>query len=157
MGTLFVLTTAMRMISLSFDYGIVSANIPVLNVPLEDQSPQRLNFVPQKEVSENTTAVIIGANQDLYFGPVRAFSTDYANPRTKFIVKNRQGSAQIGELLQTVQKWHSDRKKNERIENDGIVILVPAASTPVSVITQAIAQLRSETLFSHVILANGMY
>jgi hypothetical protein len=71
-------------------------------------------------------------------------------------VPHRDGSPQIGAVMDQVTSWDNDRKNRLGIRSDGIVILLPDPGVPVPVIAATVGRLKSSGRFKHIAIGGEL-
>jgi len=155
LGLFVVLTGSMRAVMLSRSYGAVSAELPVLRVPLED--PGRHRFSPKFAAAlKRTTATVLLTADAFYFGEMKAFSEDFGDPRSKFIIRHVDQEPQLQTLVSTMDRWFAERLRESQIRSDGVVVFAPSGEIPMPVVIQVMDGLRASQSMQRVVLAAGL-
>lgn len=155
MGLMVLLSFMLRAISAAGIYGLVSAEIPVLSVPLEDPTYFTFREKPGARINEHTAMVILTPTH-FYFGDVAAFTKDFPIVDNKFLVAHDDGAPQIEKLLTDMEKWFFMRENNQKVTSDGILIFLPTGDIPSPIVIQTLAGLQKSPLFQRVVLAGGL-
>ncbi len=145
-----------RVTSLPIDYSLVRGDIPVVPVGLSDATLHKFVEAPSKNIDELTPTIVMDDEGNLFFGNLKAFSTDYHDVRNKYVIKAQNGSPQTADLLATMRRWLDEREQKIRKKSDGVAILVPASGIPMPLVIKVMAELRYSDIFDRVILANGI-
>lgn len=155
LGLFSVLTFSLRAVSLAGLYGVVSAEIPVLSVPVADPAYHRYKEEPRDTMTKNTPAVVL-TTEAFYFGDLTAFTTNFDDVRDKFIIRHVDGEPQLQLLLETMEGWAVDRKKSENVPMNKLLVFVPTGDIPMPIVIQVLAGLRRSQHFSRVVLGSGI-
>ena len=144
MGVLEILSFGLRTTTLSWNFGLVPTKIPVLYQEFDDETSSSKH---NQEITANTPMIVLN-DHALYFGTAAAFSTNYRDVRSKFVVPHHEGAPQVQNLLTQLAKWKPDLASQP-------VLLLPSPDWPAAVVIQMIHYLRESDHFSHVVLAGG--
>lgn len=135
--------------------GVVNLNIPVMHVTkkltLSDDPYQK----KERQISEQTTTILLTETGDFIFGELDAFGKDYHLQRNKFYIEQENGQPQLGNLIRTMEAWYKNKKGKKPAAND-LAILIPASQVPLAVVTQVVAGLKKGTDIKHIVLGNGL-
>ena len=154
-GLLAILTYATRAVTLGANWGLIELDIPVVSLPFDD--PSQHNFQERPDASVGSQTLVIAMTPtELIFGDIAAFSAQRSDVRNKFIVPHRDGSPQIGAVMDQVTSWDNDRKNRLGIRSDGIVILLPDPGVPVPVIAATVGRLKSSGRFKHIAIGGEL-
>lgn len=144
----------LRVVHLPFAYALIRADIPVVEMHLNDASYHRYSERASQSIDAGTTTVVLDKKGNLYFGELSAFTKEYYNVRNKFIVRVKDDSPQTGDLLQQLMHWRA--KKSDDEGKDRIAVLIPSTSLPVPIVIQVLSDLRYSEQFDRVILGGGL-
>lgn len=160
-GLIGTIAFCIRATSISWNFGVVNVQIPLLQVPVNPQTtgpdstePRPSNYELGR-IDKNTVAIAISETA-LIFGDLRSFTTNFSNPNNKFHINHIKGSPQLGELLTTLGKWQKQRQILHKINPKRFVILVPDDHLPAALVIQTIHHLKESELFDHVVLGGGL-
>ena len=90
MGILGIVGFSFRAVTVSWNFGVVEAQIPVVHVPIEDHSYHRFNSDDFAVIEKNQPMVIM-TTENSYFGSLQSFGTGFNGVRNKFIVPLQNG------------------------------------------------------------------
>lgn len=152
MGLIAIFAFALRPISMTWDFGVVEAELPVVSSPLLDKSYKRFSEKPYTYLGQGTPTLILNTDSFVY-GDLQAFTKGFSKIRNKFRIDHVEGSPQLGNLVSEMQKW-LDRQKNNR-NGHKVLIFVPSAEIPMPVLTQVISGIKRSGMFERVVLGAG--
>jgi hypothetical protein len=137
-------------------YGVVSAELPVISIPVEDRdaAPE----APDSSASTITskTPVVVVTEDEIFFGDVAAFSSDLYSVDNKFLIKHKDGAPDLFSLARDMKKWMIQKQNTEKRLFGNIVVLMPAKSIPMPIVIQMIAELKRSFPFERVVLGGGI-
>lgn len=137
------------------NFGIVPAEIPVVQIPLEDKSFHRYQEQPRHLIGTSDVAIFI-TGSELYFGDLDAFTTGFSESNNKFKLSHVDGEPQVGDLLALITKWSENRMQRFHIKLNPTVVLVPSDQIPMSIVIQVMAKLEQSEIFESVVLGGGL-
>lgn len=155
-GLLIGIISSLRVLYFPKLYAQVNVKLPVLIENIKD--PTYHNFIqqPTATITNNTIVIIMDAKGNLFFGDLKAFSSDFHLATNKFVIYQQDGSPQVGNLLYNIEQWIKQREQTKHIIHDGIAIFVPSVSLPMSIVTLTVNELNNSNIFNHVILGAGL-
>lgn len=158
MGLLAITSFSLRASSISWNFGVVNANIPIAissSVPTEKGLSLEHNlgrkFLKEQTINDQTLTIVL-TRKAFYFGPVDSFTKSYSNVRNKYFIDHLDGAPQIDVLKKTIELW----TKAEKRALSKQVILVPSAEIPMPIVIQTMAKLTEDKQFKTVILGDGL-
>ncbi len=151
LGLFAILGFSLKSTNVSFKYGLITADIPVMPVPLDDSGFNNVAISPAAEISLHTPAIVM-TNRQFYFGSMEAFTEKFSDIRNKFLITHENGIPQTPKLLHALKIWHSHQKKESE---DKLVILAPSGSIKANDVAKVIYELKASKLYDHVVLAGG--
>lgn len=154
-GLFAIVTFGLRVVNLSWVYGVVPAEIPVATAAIQDPGAFNFKEEPRDVMTPQTPAVFL-TTEAFFFGDMSAFSTNFADPRGKFMIKHVDGEPQLQTLVQTMSDWVLNRTKDENVPINKVLVFVPAGDIPMPIVIQVLAGLRKSPQFSRVILGSGL-
>lgn len=149
MGLFTILSFAMRLTSITWNFGLVRAFLPIIEQQFEDPSTKPINY-PNRKIINSSTITIILNDHAFYFGELNAFSINYHEIRNKFTIPHFDGAPQIQNLINSIEKWQKENKKEKQT---GILFVSP--DWPVAIVIQIIHYLNQSDLFEQIILGGG--
>jgi hypothetical protein len=151
-GLLAVLCFSFIGVNLSWRYGIIQTQMPVVYSGIEDQGFSNVSFSPKAEVTENTPALLM-TKHFFYFGSLSAFTNKFADANNKTKVGHRDGEPQMNTLFEAIISW----KKTQNFDdpNQKFILFAPSGEIPATIVAQVIHYLKSSGMFADVILAGG--
>lgn len=157
MGLITILTFALRVPAVSWSYGVIPAELPVMSVTVDDPAYKTFRETAGVVLDKTTPAIAVSATA-FYFGDLQAFTEDLLEVRNKFAIKHEDGQPQLRDLIKTMETWLSQKAEVSKgvSTNKGVVVLIPSSEIPVPIIMQIIAGIRSSGLFKRVVLAGGL-
>ena len=151
-----ILTYGFRVVTVESNYGIITAEIPVVRSGVEDPSFHRYSEAPSSLVSKFTPAVLL-TTEAFYFGDLSAFTTSFSNSSDKYVLRHIDGEPQLFNLIESMQKWLDERAVISTIPKQNIIVVVPAGDIPVPIIMQVVAAFRKTSHFKRVILGAVLF
>lgn len=160
------LSYMLRAISMAGSYGFIEAEIPVLPIPLVDETLARAVEQTADEVDKRTPLVLL-TKEALYFGMVDAFATNLSNVRNKFLIPHEAGAPNLPRLIHEMGRWldiesenkgSDDPKKNQNAlaARSRVAMFVPLEEIPMPIVIQCIAALQGSGLFDKVVVGGGL-
>jgi hypothetical protein len=155
MAVLVILTYGLRTISVPGVYSIISAEIPVMSVPIEDPAFHNFKEIPNQNLRKFTPTILLTTDA-FYFGDMNSFSQNLGNVRDKFMIRHVDGEPQLLTLLKSVDQWGENRQHQHGTKMDDVAMLVPSGEIPLPIVMQVLAGINNSKLFKKVILGGGM-
>lgn len=155
MGLLTILMFNLKVSTLSWDYGAVESQFPVMEIPFDPQSYARAHISPLGKINKNTAAVIL-TPENFYFGSLDSFTEKFHKINNKYIVPHNDGKPQIDELLSTIKKWNIRQHAKTKSDAKNLLVLLPSKEIPVPIIIQTMHWIKKSNMFAQVILASEM-
>lgn len=149
-----VFTFAMRAVSLSWEFGTVDAEIPLVSVPLNDRSLHRYSDKPAAMITSTTSTVVL-TTEALFFGNIGSFTKSFVDPNSKIQINHVNGTPQIDVFMKDMARWIDSNKKDEK-SNESFCVLISSGEIPAAIVAQLIFRLRQSQLFERIVLANGI-
>ena len=154
-GLLIVLSFGLRSTSVSWVYGIVESEIPVLSVPVKDPMYNTFEETPNSSITKGTPIVVL--TQDAFlFGDAEAFSEKLHNVRNKYFIRHEDNSPNVSSLLLSLERWMHTRSESKELANRGVLLFLPTKEIPMPIVIQTLSYLRGSPLFERVVLAGGI-
>lgn len=149
-----IFTFCLRTFTLSWQYGIVESRIPIIPISLDETSINRKIIPNQYQINKNTPTIVITTDA-LYFGDLESFTTKFDNIHNKFIVQHDDGRPQLTKLIEDMNGWNSQRI-SKNINEDNVLVLLPANEVPLSIVIQVMHWMKTSTLYKEVVLASEL-
>lgn len=143
------------LLSRSNRWGIITLDIPVASQPFADEMLNHFREDPSTSIGANTSVLAL-TPKELIFGDVSSFTSQKTDPRNKFVISHADGSPQVTDALDQMQKWRDDRKRRLGIRPDNILILLPDANVPVAIVSVVADKIRKSQAFSHIVMGGGL-
>ena len=156
LGIVSILVIAFRSVILADRYGVVSTELPVFSLPVNDSTYHEFAEKPNAMI-DATTPLVVMTSTATYFGEVGAYTTDLGTSNNKFMVRHEDHAPNIAFLITTMEKWNYQRMNQRNIHNAGLLIFLPSQEIPMPIVIQTIAELKKSPHFKRVILAGGIY
>jgi hypothetical protein len=153
LGLSIVLIASIRTVCLWYEYGVVMAKIPVVDVGIEDSRLSRFTGMQEVLLNERTPMIVLKKNGDFVFGEIQAFGEGRAEER--YLVAAVDGAGQFGELVHYMSDWQKRRMEKRGIESSRIVVLAPSRFAAMPVVVELVDRLKITKSFDHVVLAGG--
>ena len=154
MGLTGVAGFSLRAATVSWNFGVVETQLPVVHVPPEDKS--RHQYTPKVLATLSQTSPLIAiTDKSFIFGTLRAFGEGYDSVRNKYSISHQDGAPNVGELLSSLDLWINEQQTLGYPINSDIGVLLPDERVPVAVLIQVLSLLKQSKLFKEVILAEG--
>ena len=141
---------AFRVITVSWSFGAISGDIPVVSMPIDDPGYKRFIEEPAGDIEAATPAVVL-TTEAFYFGTLKAFTVDFADVRNKYMISHIDGQPQLGSLRLALINWMATQKMKNTV-----VVLSPTGEIPLPIVLQVMAGLKGEKMFKRVVLAGGI-
>jgi hypothetical protein len=154
-GLMIYLSTVLRAISMANRYGIIEAEIPVIQVPLRDIGLSHFTEKTRENLSENTPLVLL-TKDAFYFGTVSAFAVDFSNARNKFVIPHEDGAPQLNRLTKELGRWLQERAEENGQPLPKTVIFIPTEEIPMPIVIQCLSGLTRSKIFERVVLGGGL-
>lgn len=154
-GLFAVVAFGLRVVNLSWAYGVVPAEIPVATAAIQDPGAFNFKEEPRDSLTPQTPAVFL-TTEAFYFGDMAAFSTNFEDPQGKFMIRHVDGEPQLQTLVQTMTDWVSERVHRENVPINKVLVFTPAGDIPMPIVIQVLAGLRQSPHFTRVILGSGL-
>lgn len=155
LGLFAILTFALRATLLSGAYGVVGVEMPVVSTPVEDPAFHRFKEEPRDSLQRTTPTVVL-TTEAFYFGDLAGFSTNFDDPRNKYMIRHVDGEPQLAGLVETMNKWVTERASGANVPIDKILVFVPAGDIPMPIVIQVIAGLKKSPYFERVIIGSSL-
>ncbi|MCX6127837.1 MAG: hypothetical protein NTX25_02085 [Proteobacteria bacterium] len=149
------LSTVLRAISIAGRYGIIAAEIPVIQVPLHDTGLKNFSEEAHEKLSENTPLVLL-TRDAFYFGTASAFAQDLSSVRNKFYIPHESGAPQLNRLAKELGRWMQDRAEQTGQPIPHTVIFIPTEEIPMPIVIQCLSGFKESKLFERVVLGGGL-
>lgn len=137
-------------------YGVVSAEFPVISVPVEERDSKPINEKNDASTITAKTPVVVLTENEIFFGDIAAFSSDLYSVDNKFSVKHKDGAPDLFSLARDMKKWMIQKQNSEKKPTGNIVVLMPAKTIPMPIVIQMIAELKKSFPFERVVLGGGI-
>ncbi|MFK7872873.1 MAG: hypothetical protein AB8C84_06825 [Oligoflexales bacterium] len=144
---------AIRSVSTSWEFGVVTLNIPVVNTQKLPAEYQHLEGAELSHVDDLTTLVVL-TEKEFYFGAIDDFTAGYHQVRNKFRVPHLNGKPHAGILFDHLHRWF--KQKHMTKKSDSTVVILPHPNIPVNLITQMTQYFKNANMYEHVILARNL-
>lgn len=154
-GLFAILVAGVRVSTLKLSRGGVPGELPVLALPPDDPAFHRFQEQPNAAIRRTTPAIVF-TKEAFYFGTMNSFSEQFADQRSKYIIRHIDGEPQLQTLIVTMEKWLDDREKAQNVRTDGVVVLVPNGEIPAPIVVQVMAGLRTSQKMNRIVLASGI-
>ncbi|WP_218110395.1 hypothetical protein [Oligoflexus tunisiensis] len=154
-GLMFYLSSLLRAISMAGRYGLIEAEIPVLQVPIQDTGFKHFTEKGSETLTADTPLVLL-TRDAFYFGPVSAFAQDLTNVRNKFYIPHAEGAPQLNRLAKDMERWMQDKEEETGKARSRTVLFLPTEEIPMPIVIQCIAGLRRSRLFDKVVVGGGL-
>lgn len=151
----FMLAGLGKFIAYSGGFGVVRAAIPVFHQAFEDKSESRFEQRYSAEITNHTVAIVV-TTEAIFFGAVKAFTSEIGDFRNKFSVKHVDGSPQLKTALGKLQKWINSRELQKRPIDTNVGILVPDGKVPVPVLMQLVQGINEAKIFENTVISTGL-
>jgi hypothetical protein len=155
MGLMFYLSSVLRAISMAGRYGLIEAEIPVVQVPIQDTGFKHFAERASETLSADTPLVLLTRDAFL-FGTVGAFAQDLSNVRNKFYIPHADGAPQLNRLAKDMNRWMEDVVEETGKSKPRTVLFLPTEDIPMPIVIQCISGLRSSRLFDKVVVGGGL-
>ncbi|MGE0171591.1 MAG: hypothetical protein AB7T49_02350 [Oligoflexales bacterium] len=149
LGAFFVLVAASFKAAIAPKrYGFVSVQMPI-NRRLEGEATPVDSKTRILEVNGKTPLVVLSESQFI-LGDVTAFTKTFSEVSNKISINHQKGAPHLGQLVKLI---------NEKFPSNGqkVLVLLPTHNIPMSIVIQSIEVLKTQTPFSSVVLANGLW
>ncbi len=154
-GLFAIVTFSLRAVTLSWVYGVIPAEIPVVAASIQDPGAYRFKESPRDSLTSTTPAVVL-TTEAFYFGDLAAFTSNFNDVRGKFMLRHVDGEPQLATLVQTMTNWVEGRAHQDNVPINKILVFVPAGDIPMPIVIQVLAGLRKSPSFERVILGGGL-
>jgi hypothetical protein len=154
-GLMFYLSSVLRAISIAGRYGLIEAEIPVVQVPLQDTGFKHFSEQASETLTADTPMVVL-TPEAFFFGAVEAFAQDLTNVRNKFYIPHQDGAPQLNRLAKEIDRWMQERLEENGKNRVHTVIFLPTEDIPMPIVIQCIAGLRQSRLFDKIIVGGGL-
>ncbi len=144
-GLLLILSFMLRAVSLSNKFGSIELVIPqvaAISKPIKDSD----------KVLTKDSVVVFLSQENLYFGSVEAFGSEFNSVRNKFLVPHVNGKPNINRLIADIDKW---REKNKLFSRD-VLVFSSANDIPARIAIMTIAELKKSDTFDQIIIGGGL-
>jgi hypothetical protein len=150
-----VLTFAVRSVSMPAQYGVVAAEMPVVAATVADPGFHRFRETAHQSLTKHTPAVVL-TTEAFYFGDLAAFTTNFEDVRDKFIIRHVEGEPQLTTLVETMDRWLTNRAQRQQVPLDKLLVFVPTGDIPMPIVMQVLAGLKQSAHFERVVLGGGL-
>src|SRR5262249_13807489 len=140
-GLMFYLSSVLRAISIAGRYGLIEAEIPVVQVPLQDTGFKHFAEKASETLSADTPLILL-TREALFFGSVGGFAQDLTNVRNKFYIPHAEGAPQLNRLAKEMERWMQEKAEETGKEKPHTVIFLPTEEIPMPIVIQCISGLR---------------
>lgn len=163
-GLMIYLSYMLRAISIAGRYGLIESEIPVLPVPLLDETLTRSVEKPRDFLGTSTPVVLL-SKEAFFFGMGDAFAADLSNVRNKFFIPHESGAPNVPKLINDLDRWLGEEleaqaakqgPKGARPARPKVLLFVPLEEIPMAIVIQCLASLRNSGKFETVILGGGL-
>ncbi len=154
-GVMVLMSSLLRAVTLAGRYGIVELDIPVVSVPLEDDTLKTLEEPKMAQVESKTPMIFLG-REAFIFGTTESFTTDISNIRNKFYIPHEEGAPNLPRVIQNMERWASDSKSSGKAINTEVLILMPQDDIPFPIVIQTVEALKQSGLFGKVVFGGGL-
>lgn len=155
LGLFAIMTFALRATLMPGVYGVVPVEMPVVSTVVDDPGYHRFKEEPRDELRRTTPAVVL-TTEAFYFGDLAAFTTNFADVRDKYMIRHIDGEPQLQSLLETMNRWVTDRASKANIPIDKVLVFVPSGDIPMPIVIQVIAGLKQSPYFTRVVIGSGL-
>lgn len=149
-----ILGYGFRAVTVESSYGIIPAEIPVIQSDIKDPSFHKFVETPSATLSKFTPAILL-TTEAFYFGDIAAFTTKFGESKDKYLLRHVDGEPQLFNLIEIMQKWLEARAKDENIPKQNLLVFVPSGDIPLPIVMQVIAGFHKTSSLNRVILAGG--
>jgi hypothetical protein len=151
-----ILGFSFRCLSLTWDFGVIRADIPVVRSPFVDPLSDATNAREYDVIDHKTPAVVL-TTDGFFFGEVKAFTEDLAEVRNKYKVTHDNGRPRLDKLWQDYQKWQGDLAKKNGYRDSKVILFATEGSIPAPIVIQVVAGLRQMTGNKKIVIATGIF
>jgi hypothetical protein len=155
LGLFAVVTFALRAVLMPGVYGVVPVEMPVVAVPPADPGFHRFKEEPRDELRRTSPAVVL-TTEAFYFGDLQAFTTNFNDPRDKYMIRHVDGEPQLQGLVETMNDWVTKRAAAQNVPIDKVLVFIPAGDIPMPIVIQVIAGLKKSPYFERVVIGSGL-
>jgi hypothetical protein len=155
MGLMFYLSSVLRAISMAGRYGLIEAEIPVVQIPIQDTGFKHFTEKSSETLSADTPLVLL-TREAFFFGTVGSFSQDLTNVRNKFYIPHADGAPQLNRLAKDMNRWMEEIAEETGKAKARTVLFLPTEDIPMPIVIQCISGLRSSRLFDKVVVGGGL-
>jgi hypothetical protein len=155
LGLMFYLSSVLRAISMAGSYGLVEAEIPIVQVPIQDTGLKNFTENGHETLSADTPLILL-TRDAFYFGAVAAFAQDLTDVRNKFYIPHAEGAPQLHRLTQDMERWMQEKSEETGKQRSRTVLFLPTEEIPMPIVIQCISGLRSSRLFDKVVVGGGL-
>jgi hypothetical protein len=143
-GFVAILTSCFRIVQIDWPTAAIFGSIPLV---LRD-GESVTSADASKQMTQHTSVIVL-TDEAFFFGDMDAFSSSFRDIRKKFVIPHKQGSPQLGVVLQSMSKWRSPNPNEP-------VILIPAGNIPMPIVIQVMAGISHAKSFGPVVLGAGI-
>lgn len=154
-GLMFYLSSVLRAVSLASRYGLIEAEIPVVQVPIQDQGLKNFTEKASEKLSADTPLILL-TSEAFFFGTVQAFAQDLSNVHNKFYIPHADGAPQVNRLAREMGRWLQDKAEEQGRQNLQTVLFLPTEDIPMPIVIQCISELYKSKLFAKVVVGGGL-
>lgn len=154
-GLMFYLSSVLRAISIAGRYGLIEAEIPVVQVPLLDKGFKNFTEKSSEILSADTPLVLL-TKDAFFFGTVGSFAQDITNVRNKFYIPHADGAPQLNRLARELERWMLERAEETGKPMPQTVIFLPTEEIPMPIVIQCVSGLTRSKLFKKVVIGGGL-
>jgi hypothetical protein len=154
-GLMFYLSSVLRAISMAGRYGLIEAEIPVVQVPIQDTGLKRFAEKARENLSEDTPLILL-TKDAFFFGTAGSFAQDISNVRNKFYIPHAEGAPQLNRLATQMERWMLDRADETGKPLPKTAIFLPSEEIPMPIVIQCLSGLSQSKLFQKVVIGGGL-
>lgn len=154
-GLMFYLSSVLRAVSLASRYGLIEAEIPVVQIPLQDQGLKTFTEKASETLSAETPLILL-THEAFFFGTAGAFAQELSSVRNKFYIPHAEGAPQMNRLAKEMSRWLEDRAEEKGTVRPQTVLFLPTEEIPMPIVIQCISELYKSKLFAKVVVGGGL-
>ena len=140
---------------MTWSYGSVNSQLPIMPVPFQDSALNKISFVPQGKISRSTATIVL-TKDFFYFGDLESFTEKFSDVRNKFFIPHVDGRPEITMLLDTLKRWMKVRNTEKKPVRTDVVILLPSAEIPMPIVIQVLHWIKAAHIYDEAILASEL-
>lgn len=145
-----ILSFLLRSVSIPANFGSISLDIPVLNVPLQTTNSA---IESNKKTISDKSPMIVFDHKKIYFGTISSFGKELINYRNKFLFESKKES-DTQEFIKQYEKWLHRKKIDPK--SDKVVLLFPKKDIPMGKVISFISLLKDSNKIDKVVLGGGI-